>query len=165
MKCKYCDHEVKDGRFADRNLKLHETAKHRSMTIPPTALEKLTEAVPPIVPAIKNSEAPAVEENPEVIFYCANLPFQTVIIQPTEWKLVQAGPAGEKWMPIEGVMVEFDNGILRSRDPLVIAYLEGDRAKTKALGVTGKNGEGRIYDDPKHPILSDRQMRGFVKEA
>ena len=77
----------------------------------------------------------------EVVFYSVKRPSMLVIVRPSQWKEVETGPNSTKLIQTEGLEAQFEAGQFKTDNPEIIAYLE-----TK-------------YQDPRFPILSQRQMR------
>lgn len=157
MKCEFCPFDSKPGKFEAKNLKMHVSKKHPSTLLGSGPIEVAPKPAKVETKTTKSVESPS----QEVIFYSSKHPFMTVVVKPTEWRLV-SGPAGEKFTPVEGLIVEFDNGTYKTSDPVIIAYLEGDLAKAKEYGLVDKNGKPRVYNDTRSPILSDRQLRSLA---
>lgn len=151
MKCPHCSYEPKEGKFASRSLRSHITQKHPQ--------EWTKELAKPALEASNQTKEPAVNSG-EVTFFSPRLPFLTVIVTPGEWRMV-SGPAGDKMVSVDGLTAEFDNGIYKTADPTIIAYLSGDKETAKKLGLVDKNGRARVYDDPRFPIFTEKLLHSY----
>jgi len=137
---RYCEPCAKE--FATTAAKKgHDSVKHSAVKAAEAlaALENAPVAVENKAPApVPAPEVPKIEIK-EVLFYSPRAPFQTVIVKPTEWVMVES-PAGTRNIQVAGKEAQFDNGTFRTSDPEIIEYLE------------------KKYSSPRYPIVSARQL-------
>ncbi len=122
------------------SLKCHVGKKHVGL-----AVAKAAEVVEDLVdvPVEKLTTTKTIL-GAKVIFFSPRRPAMTVVIRPDEWRMVSMQGGGEKLMQIPGLTVQFENGQLATKDSEIIHYLED------------------VYNDPRFPIMSNRQMKAMV---
>lgn len=113
-----------------------------------SAKEPEPEAVLPVSPASPSDY---------VTFRCMKAPQLRIVFKPARQKLVETGVGGQNQFA-PGIEVQFQAGMYRTKNPKIIAFLEGDLAECERLGVLDDYGEPRCYHDPRYPIISSRQM-------
>ncbi len=131
-----CDFKPKNK----RSLAIHAGLRHAGAKLQLPDAVAAAEFVPSKIVAKKSRF-----DAEEVIFYSARRPSMTVIVVPEQWREVTT-PAGAKMVQSKGKLAQFEAGQFRTTDVEIIDYLEN------------------TYNDPRFPILSNRQIRAMAAQ-